>query len=184
MRQLVLVLAMMVLVASPTRVAAQEATKALETPSDGLGISGAQWIETFGEPIDSDLPDPFMSFGSDELRIDVPIFEKDRPVTGFTIRFQEAIPLSDAQKITEVVTPKDSNPIEVYPAPVSESRVELYHSDWLAEEVQPTADMVELGLDHWRNAEPGDFIAIYGWEDDDPGSEMVNRIIVATGNNP
>jgi hypothetical protein len=155
-----------------------------ERESKALGLTSTEWIEIFGEPIDSPLPEPMARFGSDELAIDVPLFDEGSRITGFTVRFETSVEFAIAHEIVTIAIPVDAERLEAYPAPVSESCVVLYHSDWLAEVIEPNPELEELGLDQWVNAEPGDFIVLYGWEDADPSTERVSRIIVAIGNNP
>lgn len=199
MTRLVVLMIAMLLFPSPSQALAQSACDdttggiqattmspddAEERESNALGLTGAEWIEIFGEPIDSPLPEPMARFGNDDLEIDVPLFNAESRITGFTVRFETSVEFAIADEIVTIAIPVDAERLEAYPAPVSDSCVVLYHSDWLAEVIEPNPELEALGLDQWINAEPGDFIVLYGWEDADPSTERVSWVIVAIGNNP
>ncbi len=162
----------------------QDSAEAAQLPSRGLGLTGQQWIALYGEPLDTDFDDVVTSFAGGGVRVDHSFFEEDGQAIHFQLMFETPGDVQTAEAMVQRYIPTDSLQISEYSAPVSNSRVVLYHSDWLANEIKPDPELDTLGLDLWTNAEPGDFVAIYGWANGDPSTGAVSRVVISIGNNP
>lgn len=143
---------------------------ALNPASGGLGLTGSEWRAVHGEPTGTGAS---TSFAEEGWRVDHLEFAEDTQPWNFTIRLNEPVDLATAQAIAAQYIPTDATVVEEYPRPEDDSDVVLYHSEWLAGAMDGP----------WLDAEPGPFLAVYGWEGDDRSTGII-YILIATSHNP
>lgn len=148
-------------------------------PRGGLGLTGKEWREIWGDP-DAEPKGKYWKFEYKRFGVVARLLylEDDQHEVGFDVSPAAPVARDRLTPNVERFLPEDAVLVEEYPRPSGPGTVVISNSQWLAARFLALDDPVIS--DWFPGGNPGDIIAIY--QENESGD--VENVVIGMGNNP